>query len=1302
MNAKIITLLLAISILLVSSVIAADVCCEKLEGSEDYCVYTDEAKCDSRFKKAATTCEQTSFCKIGCCYTSSAGECYKNVGRAECASVEESSWTESANCEIDQCKKGCCVLGSQGFFVTEVKCKQETSNYGNVTMEWKPEILTEPECQAQAKSQEMGCCVSGEECTFTSRELCSTASLEVVAGNQTGSDNFYKDMLCSNDRLSCGCAKQTNTGCYDDKVYWFDSCGNRENVYSADKPRSYNNGYTMGADDVCDSPAVLSPYCGNCDYGEGSICRATSVVGAKTEPKYGNHICSKTACDETYSDGISPSAGGAKKNGESWCLYDSRVGKAQDLVGSRHYRRICLNGEELTEPCMDYREEMCVQGVLGQSPTKTYAAFQATGDYIEATCRDNRWEDCFECNEAEAGCGSECSGATAEIHCDDCSGDQKEKIKEQASKLAIKLCCSQKCCEKESLRDCHYMADENSKKGKEQKIIVRAVKGAILSVENIGYCVPTVPPGLQFWPEGTTEPPTSSTRSTPATTAAVTTGDEGNSGGSSAGPNSNAEGVCAQANQQCKVVWKISGTGRLGISGDKYECIQNCQCMEKEWVIAGNTLCKAQGDCGAYYNVLGKATLDGYSNTASGEEKGDKNLYFDGYELTRKDLGDWKEIYSKGDVIKGDFGMGFMDYISEFGVPLAFFTFSGIMAYAGGGEFLAGIIGGPAGLISAIGPSTIAGEWSKSYGSSSTYKLGDPITKGSTFDTSTLKSAFGKDNFPSTEGLPKGTTFSPGTSGTEFQLTSDGTWKCISSGGCGDAPGKMATTKGSGTMMGTLNTIMWLYTIYKMIDIFLTETKERTYAVGCAPWVAPEGGKDCTKCNDDEEKPCSLYRCKSLGQNCYLVNQGTSEEKCINIHPNDVNSPIIEPWEEVIPEDYTITPTTAEGNKGYKVNEKIGPYDTMVLGITTDEPAQCKFIDEVGKDFDEMALFFGESTYTYEHEMVFTMPPEFTTKEALKKLGSTYNLYIRCKDSSGNKNERDYFIRFSLKPEPDLTPPTIERTSIDNGAYVPNSFKQTDFSIYVDERAKCKYSTVDKEYDLMEKEFECSTSPFTTNSVYHGLYDCKTILELPNVTLKEYEWYIRCIDTSGNKNSESYKFTLKGSDLLEITSVGPTGTFFNRSEVVLEVTTAKGAEEGKATCAYSTSDDIFGNMILFFETNSTNHKQPLTPGDGDFTYYIKCLDVAGNLASNSTTFNLDVDTTAPELLYVYITGSNYLHIETDEPSTCQYGNSTFSYGVGKDMTGVSTEVHELPITDKVYHIICQDIYLNEAKFLVYP
>ncbi|MBI2673531.1 hypothetical protein HYX19_04680, partial [Candidatus Woesearchaeota archaeon] len=223
-----------------------------------------------------------------------------------------------------------------------------------------------------------------------------------------------------------------------------------------------------------------------------------------------------------------------------------------------------------------------------------------------------------------------------------------------------------------------------------------------------------------------------------------------------------------------------------------------------------------------------------------------------------------------------------------------------------------------------------------------------------------------------------------------------------------------------------INTILWIYTLYQIADYILTKTKTEDIVVTCSPWVAPEGGSDCEKCNKGPLK-CSEYRCRSLGQTCKLINTGTSNEKCVNVAPNDVTSPIISPWKEAITPDYqNIEQITNErGEKGYRIVPLIKPFTPITLGIKTNEPAQCKYGLNHSIRYDKMAdTFFGDSLYDYNHTLTFSLPSELTQDQVLKLTnGGIFNLYIRCKDASGNANERDYFIRFQIDKSPDLTPP---------------------------------------------------------------------------------------------------------------------------------------------------------------------------------------------------------------------------------------------------------------------------------------
>jgi hypothetical protein len=67
---------------------------------------------------------------------------------------------------------------------------------------------------------------------------------------------------------------------------------------------------------------------------------------------------------------------GIHQHGDEWCEYDSPPGAGMDFPGSRHYKMSCIDGQILTEPCRDYRDELC------------------TESENKAICRPNRWKTC--------------------------------------------------------------------------------------------------------------------------------------------------------------------------------------------------------------------------------------------------------------------------------------------------------------------------------------------------------------------------------------------------------------------------------------------------------------------------------------------------------------------------------------------------------------------------------------------------------------------------------------------------------------------------------------------------------------------------------------------------------------------------------------------------------------------------------------------------------------------------------------------------------------------------------------------
>lgn len=423
---------------------AFNVCCEKtIEGA--WCQNNVEKNCDLGYRKTPTSCEATSFCKPGCCIDSYEGLCMKNTPQKVC-DISEGTWVDDEMCDVPQCDLGCCILGDQASFVTLTRCKRLSAIYGLET-NFKKDTKNEASCIMLAYSQEKGACVyeleTQKTCKFTTRAECSN---EDKKGNITSDSEFFPNYLCSADELATNCGPTTETICVPgkDEVYFKDSCGNPANIYDANRIYPKDKSYwqkIVQKTEACGYTAkngkgnVNSKTCGNCDYLQGSMCGEGSAT-------YGDYICKDLNCYNTKN-------GQSYKNGESWCEYQGETGNGMDLVGSRQFRHICIQGEEIVEPCADFRNEVCIEGKYSSSQ----------GNFLEAACRVNRWTDCLEQYDEEH-------------------------------------------CLNQDKRDCFWFEGfhyQNTKAGLETNVSQEENKG-ILNGDSI--CLPNNPPGLKFWEDG--------------------------------------------------------------------------------------------------------------------------------------------------------------------------------------------------------------------------------------------------------------------------------------------------------------------------------------------------------------------------------------------------------------------------------------------------------------------------------------------------------------------------------------------------------------------------------------------------------------------------------------------------------------------------------------------------------------------------------------------------------------------------------------------------------------------------------
>jgi len=499
------------------------------------------------------------------------------------------------------------------------------------------------------------------------------------------------------------------------------------------------------------------------------------------------------------------------------------------------------------------------------------------------------------------------------------------------------------------------------------------------------------------------------------------------------------------------------------------------------------------------------------------------------------------------------------------------------------------------------------------------------------------------------------------------------------------AKGALGSVVAGSGWLGVIPIWGWIVLAIILIITWLvtsgSEQHEHIFTSICAPWTAPKENK-CEECTGPF-KVCSEYKCRSLGADCKLVNEGTGNETCVVAHPNDVNAPMIKPWLEVLNKEYQIQDGA---QSGYNILPLVDPFKPITFGIETSEPAQCK-VDtnadiQYPKKFEEMpASYFEDVMFRLNHTMTISVMEPNTE----------YSYAIKCSDYQGNDNPIYYVIKYKTKEGPDLTAPVIENVSLKDGAFIPFNVTYSPLTVTLNEPGTCRVDTIDTDYELMQY------GGLSANS--YSNFGFNALIILPNISKGANQYYIRCQDRYGNTNQQSYPISVIGTDELKITFVEPTmGKEIYSTNAELKLGTFGGAEGGKAICSFAEKGR---GMIEMMETSSSVHRQLLQGLKlGEYNYNFECTDIAGNVASNATKFRITVDTSAPLLLGIF--RDTELRIELSEITTCQYSNMTFSYGQGYDMSGINTTLHGAPLSTTAYHVKCIDQYGNAmTEIIVY-
>ncbi|MEK6875688.1 MAG: hypothetical protein AABX30_03315 [Nanoarchaeota archaeon] len=1131
-------------------------------------------------------CEEFSNCELGCCIDEEEGLCNERATKQKCL-ADGGTWEDDENCNMQNggCENVCCILGDETVFVTDKRCEKLASLYG--FQKYSEQVGTEVDCILKARTQEKGACAIGNEedeeknCKFTTKAECLSMN-----------GNFNKDYLCSNEELkSLGvdCEKQKSINCIEgrDEIYWFDSCGNQENIYSSDKTASWNNGKILTKEQSCNSnnANVNSKTCGNCNYLLGSKCSVSFGIGSE-KVNDGNYICRDTNC-------VDPDTKEKRRNGESWCVYDSYIGDGKDTVGSRHWKKFCIDGEVKTEACADYRGQICIQSDTEIPESKE--------KFSQAVCKTNRAIECLSYNNQE----------NSETKLDMCRKNP----------------------------DC----------------LVKRID--IDSGFKFDVCVGKYPMGFDL------------------------STDRGQTGGSQ---------ICSMASQKCIAVYKKNLSG-------KWKCKVNCDCVKKVFTEQMNDLCVSLGDCGTYVNYVGEGT--------------------DNIVVKKAPQISWQDYKKYATPVKGQIASA--GNISELLESLGIETYgyadkqalqnSGLAKLGGTVQMAGGIIGMTGGLMMMLPQSVLY-----TAGATLLPSASGGIVAGSVAATQGAATAAANAGGLTTLG---GIANAAATIGVGVAVAGILSYAF----GLQGEAATIMTVAGAASgiayffMEGFHLTITFVYFLIALVVIAIVlkilgigKTKKVTVEFQCLPWQAPIGGKDCTKCNDNPLKPCSKYRCQSLGSACEIVNENSLNPICVDSNPNDVTPPKIsaggtlDEYKFQNERENKIELRTSDGGC-------IREFTPVTFNLNTDEYAQCKFDFTHTAKYNDMSDFAAEGTLFTKNHTLGVMIPSIESMEIfnvtgdLRQMFGELNMYVRCQDTHGNFNLNEYVVDVCLKSGPDTTPPLITGTSPVNGAYVKYGSSSINMNVYLNEPAECKYSTSDKGYNEMENPMICDVDLEDMGS--RG-WTCNTTLN--NLAAGENNFYFKCkdkpwlgIDKDSERNinqqSYNYKLILTQSEL-KIDSVAPKGDLIRGSEPItlnLEVKTSGGAESGKAKCYYNFRE--YNKLYEFKDTGTNIHKQVFDQMTrGEKTIFLLCEDSAGNIVQNQTIINLIVDTTPPKVVRVFNDGVD-LKVITDEQAECYYrlDRCEFNLENGTKMTSAFSTEHSADLTiGNTYYIRCRDIFGN--------
>ena len=329
------------------------------------------------------------------------------------------------------------------------------------------------------------------------------------------------------------------------------------------------------------------------------------------------------------------------------------------------------------------------------------------------------------------------------------------------------------------------------------------------------------------------------------------------------------------------------------------------------------------------------------------------------------------------------------------------------------------------------------------------------------------------------------------------------------------------------------------------------------------------------------------------------------------------------------------------------------------ISLTTNETATCRYSMISGVSYGWMINTFSTTGATTHSQLVTGLVN-----------GGNYNYYVRCNDTSGNFNTNDSTISFSVASEGDTIPP--DRSIGAPSGILAAGTTQTTISLLTDESSTCRYSmTPGISYDSMTNTF------FITGGASHS----QLITGLTNGG--NYNYYVRCSDTSGNFNTNDYiisfsiasilnhnyviKSCYNGSNANNICSTGtdcPSGICLEPVVAWWSLDEASGTRAASGgSCGDAGSDcDLSESSGDTIEQNTTHYME----GSASATFYtghqeyLSCTDATCN--------ELDYEGNSTFGCWVYPTN------DTTTMAFMQNGNASGGYALQRISSNDGTQI----------------------------